>query len=426
MPQTERKPTAAKILGLGGERRRLPVSMRDEEDVLIMERNDPRKEIQTDEVTEFSDQEPIYTPSANDIDNESYVQKNEIVRTKLSTLGPSESQSSTVVSQSSLGSSDSAIPASKPAPRHQSSSSSASNKSSSSALVRRKATESNSGFLGTYAKAGLPSLATLFSLLFYILQFASKSSVIGYCDTNDSSNAILAARSQALVSARECVARHANGDAGPYGSVDGCDASALPLVPFLPGPTACTPCPAHAVCSDGELIACDKEYILSPSLLGSILPEGGSFLNGLPGLGSIAFPPSCVPDTERLRMVGDLAKAVEGTLAKERGEIICEAGKRRDENIEVYGISEADLRDQFLDRRDVRMMIISTGLPLIPLTDNTTLVARSSSSLPSALSSSSSRSSASLSMTWSSMEISHLACLMSKSSPDREISSGQS
>jgi hypothetical protein len=318
--------------------------------VLIVEMNDPRKE--APRAREEEEEEQMnYTPTENDLDNENYVQKNEVVRRKLSSLVPTESQASTVLSQSSIGSStDSQSTALAPTRRQGSSSSSR----PGGPLIRRKTPESPSLSSST-TKTLLPSLATLLSLLAYLISYSSKSATLGFCDTNAFSNSILFAQSQAVVTARECVRRHANGEeVGSYGTDGGCDASALPLIPFLPSPEACTPCPAHAVCADGELVACDKEYLLQPTFVGSILPSGGSFLNGFPGLGSVAFPPACVPDTEKLRLVGGMARAIESALAKERGEMVCVGGKPRDENVKEFGIDEAELRDQFIERRDVR------------------------------------------------------------------------
>jgi hypothetical protein len=67
-----------------------------------------------------------------------------------------------------------------------------------------------------------------------------------------------------------------------------------------------------------------------------------------------------VPDTEKLRLVGGMARAIESALAKERGEMVCVVGKPRDEDVKEFGIDEAELRDQFIERRDVCRLFLSS------------------------------------------------------------------
>lgn len=204
-------------------------------------------------------------------------------------------------------------------------------------------------------KAIVPTLSTALLLLaLFITNWTQTASQIGFCDTLSNTNVHLLQNQAAIASARECAARHANG--GELGGEVGCDASALPLIPFLPKPETCTPCPAHASCLAGQLIGCDKEYILSTPVVRSIAPALAQALNGVPGLGSVAFPPSCVPDTEKLRLVGGLARNLEGSLAAERGEWVCRVGGYNGADIgreHEFGLDVDDVKTAFLQRRDV-------------------------------------------------------------------------
>lgn len=224
-------------------------------------------------------------------------------------------------------------------------------------------------------KTVVPTLSTALLLLALLLaNWMQASSQIGFCDTLSTTNDRLLTSQAAVASARECAARHANGE--ELGGEAGCDASALPLVPFLPKPEACTPCPAHAVCAGGDLVGCDREYIQSAPLLRLVLPAAADALNGFPGLGSVAFPPACVPDTEKLRLVGGLARSLEGALAAERGDWVCHVGGRNgaDAGREAeFGVKEDDIKAAFLQRRDVSpalllalIIALSLTLPALP------------------------------------------------------------
>ncbi|KAL1744533.1 Man1-Src1p-C-terminal domain-containing protein [Schizophyllum fasciatum] len=79
--------------------------------------------------------------------------------------------------------------------------------------------------------------------------------------------------------------------------------------PFLPVPNACTPCPAHATCTR-DTVTCNEKFELKPNkflffappharvdLRGEKKPlDAWRLLDGLPGLGPVAFPPRCVDD----------------------------------------------------------------------------------------------------------------------------------
>ena len=121
---------------------------------------------------------------------------------------------------------------------------------------------------------------------------------------------------------------------------------ACPLPPLLPipQPSSCTACPAHATCTQRSVV-CDSGYLKKPHILLSFIPvtpsqsalttthapeltalffKGVSTLtDGLPGFGSVGLPPRCVEDPKRKRHIGNLGKAMETTLAKERGKRVC-------------------------------------------------------------------------------------------------------
>jgi len=135
-------------------------------------------------------------------------------------------------------------------------------------------------------------------LLGFIANYKNQSASIGYCDSGANVNDIVLHRQSALDNANACIARRTAMDLDNPGSGQAihCDVSELPLVPFAPRPTACAPCPQHAVCEEGNIVACDPEYILTPHPLSIISPA----LDGLPGVGPKAFLPSCRPDTVKI------------------------------------------------------------------------------------------------------------------------------
>jgi len=200
----------------------------------------------------------------------------------------------------------------------------------------------------------IPLGALFLLLLGFIANYKNQSASIGYCDSGASVNDIILHRQSALDNANACIARRTAMDLDNPGSGQEvhCDVSGLPLVPFAPRPTACAPCPQHAVCEDGNIVACDPEYILTPHPLSIISPA----LDGLPGVGPKAFLPSCRPDTAKKRMIGGLAKSMENDLAQGRGMVVC-AGLGREDGRkgqgERYGMEESTLRERYAERRDV-------------------------------------------------------------------------
>ncbi|CED84770.1 Inner nuclear membrane protein MAN1 [Phaffia rhodozyma] len=290
----------------------------EEEDTYIIERKE--EEIKTEEERQMENS------------NAGFVAQNQLIARKLSSIIPA---SPTSPSSSTELSDYKALVKKEDSPDSELSHQSLVKRSPSSSLV------------GARPVTTMSSLAVLLTMVVYLFQWTSESSLIGYCDTSSTTNRVLQTRHQAIAAARDCVRRTIT-DGDDFGSPEGCDASALPLLPFVPRPTECTPCPAHAVCAEGTIVECDKEYLLKSSGLESF----GSVFNGLPGLGSVAFPARCVPDTLKRRHVGFLARALEAELAKEKGVFLCETGRAGEGEVLLYGHPENVLRDRFLNRRD--------------------------------------------------------------------------
>ncbi|KAH8117468.1 Man1-Src1p-C-terminal domain-containing protein [Phellopilus nigrolimitatus] len=144
-------------------------------------------------------------------------------------------------------------------------------------------------------------------------QYKLESAPIGYCDTGSHTNDVLMDIREKRQEIEGCHAQFTEG-----GNIDKC--VPLPLIP-LPRPDACTPCPAHAICSRYSA-RCEDGYIMHPHLLANI-PYSSNLADGLPGLGPIAFPPKCVDDELRKKNINVLGKKMDAALAEIRGERIC-------------------------------------------------------------------------------------------------------
>ncbi|KAJ4487996.1 Man1-Src1p-C-terminal domain-containing protein [Lentinula aciculospora] len=184
----------------------------------------------------------------------------------------------------------------------------------------------------------------LFGILSYFTyKFKEESAFIGYCDTGSNTNRVL----EELKSTRSLIAECNNENRTTlHDPALVADSPPCPIVPFPLYPESCTPCPEHAVCS-GHTIACEKAYTLKSPFLLSFLPPRANpskttlstsvspsdmawkvismGLDGLPGFGSIAFPPICVEDPRRKRHIGALGKGIEALLGQHRGSLLCNA-----------------------------------------------------------------------------------------------------
>jgi len=202
----------------------------------------------------------------------------------------------------------------------------------------------------------IPASLLLLLLLSLVGNYKSTSASLGYCDPAEHTNNLILNRQSKLDDAYTCVARKAELelDNPEAAKTIVCNVKALPMIPFAPRPKSCTPCPAHAVCEDGLLLACEPEYILSHHPLAFL----GPVVDGLPGVGPKAFPPSCRPDTARKRMIGGLAMEMEKDLAKGRGHIECAGvskGSEKRSDGAKYGVTELTLKERFAARRDVSL-----------------------------------------------------------------------
>ncbi|GMK59617.1 hypothetical protein CspeluHIS016_0802230 [Cutaneotrichosporon spelunceum] len=206
------------------------------------------------------------------------------------------------------------------------------------AIIRRKPQKNRSA-----------PLLSLFGILLFLLaaHYKIMSASNGFCDNDTTTNSVILSRELPIKAAQDCITQRSQGWS-ESGSTE-CDLQALPLVPFLPRPQKCVQCPVNAQCVGGEVIACDPEYILQPSLLAPLSP----LFDGWPMLPSRVFPPKCKPDTARMRQIGQLATQVERFLAQRRGTIEC-ANAAVDLTVGPgvrYGVSESELLNMFAERR---------------------------------------------------------------------------
>ncbi|KZS99295.1 hypothetical protein SISNIDRAFT_421844, partial [Sistotremastrum niveocremeum HHB9708] len=189
-----------------------------------------------------------------------------------------------------------------------------------------------------------------------VVPYKDDSKVLGFCDTGSNTNQYLETRKIELAQAQECkqsVAKLLGNDSeeGISNEVtpfvcSSVNPSALPeSFDFIDYPRAltCTPCPAHGNCS-GHNITCDKSFTLKEHPLKSI-PYLDAILDGLPGIGPIALPPSCVDDDRRKKKVKRLVKDLEAYLASLKGERQCAGVTGEAAQDENYGATIEQLRN---------------------------------------------------------------------------------
>lgn len=202
-------------------------------------------------------------------------------------------------------------------------------------------------------RATLPLSVLFLLLLTFISNFQKQSSSIGFCDTGLNTNEIALHRQASRSEAEACLLDKAKLDMVDKDAATKivCDTTNLPLIPFLPVPTGCTACPAHAQCSHGEIVSCAPEYKLVTHPMSFLSP----LANGFPGIGPRPFPPACRPDTAKKRLIGALAKAVEKSLAQHRGDIICQSLSLDQGEVERYGVDEEELRERFSGQKNSKL-----------------------------------------------------------------------
>jgi len=212
-----------------------------------------------------------------------------------------------------------------------------------------------------------------------VFQYKLESSAIGFCDTGSNTSRALRELLEKRLAIDECIRETTvlNSSDVEQGAIsDSCPLR--PLVP-LPHPNSCTPCPEHASCGQFNVF-CDSGYLLKPNLLLSFIPvkpssselstKHASYLaepffqtvsavtDGLPGFGSVGLPPRCVEDPQRRRNIGSLGKAIESSLAKERGHRVCLRDNIDDKNSHEdamkWGVEVENLREAFRKKTTVR------------------------------------------------------------------------
>lgn len=192
------------------------------------------------------------------------------------------------------------------------------------------------------------TLAALGSLLAWTYQYRQESVKIGFCDADNDTNSVIRSKQERILRAENCRAdrNQLHRDYPEDHSWTPCDNEHEIPLPLIPVPHDCAPCPSHARCSDGKIVGCNGEYILESHPLSALNP----YISGLPGIGPVAFPPSCELDYKRRAQVGEIAKAVEGALAKRKGDVVCGVvgkGDKSKSDIERFGLQEQDLQARF-------------------------------------------------------------------------------
>ncbi|KAI5479270.1 inner nuclear membrane protein MAN1 [Pseudohyphozyma bogoriensis] len=167
----------------------------------------------------------------------------------------------------------------------------------------------------------------LFSIV-YLLWWREERVATGFCDTATSNNALVRAR-DATRSLSLAVDQLPSLPPRLLATLD-----SLHLRP------SCTPCPAHATCTDGSFMGCAPEYVASqhPLSFGGLIP----------------LAPRCSPDTEKLMAVAVQAAKAARSLRRRKGEVICgglEKSRRKAKKSEawVYGISAEQLMESLRD-----------------------------------------------------------------------------
>ncbi|KIK54513.1 hypothetical protein GYMLUDRAFT_249446 [Collybiopsis luxurians FD-317 M1] len=188
------------------------------------------------------------------------------------------------------------------------------------------------------------------------------SASIGYCDQGQDTNRVLDdLRSQrALIN--ECNKMNRT---TLYDLSHDPESPPCPPIPLPFAPDACTQCPKYATCL-GDTVTCDKTYTLQFPFLPSFLLQIDDpfqtiwiyilrLFDGLPGLGSVAFPPSCVQDPQRKGHISVLSQDIEALLGQHRGALLCGKHVVKDEDrseASTWGMFHETLRETMRERQN--------------------------------------------------------------------------
>ena len=173
---------------------------------------------------------------------------------------------------------------------------------------------------------------------------------LGFCDTGSTTNAKVQLQHARLAQTPHVVFGDERVD-GPLRSI---------IDQFTP--ISCGPCPAHAVCSNGNVDSCTRDYILRPHKVAYLLGDG---IDASKSVLPLLLHPQCKPDTERLMRVAELASQIAKYLRHVRGDIICSGEERariraakknkhgKVEDWSVYGLSEDFVKKIVFENRNV-------------------------------------------------------------------------
>jgi hypothetical protein len=184
-------------------------------------------------------------------------------------------------------------------------------------------------------------------ILSLTINYKREAGQIGYCDAGRNTSATLEKYRERLTAVENCNrdnTTHLHLSSTVLGEgveLEPCPAP--PLTPFL-HTVSCTSCPEHATCNRYSVI-CDAGYILKPNPFLFLLPPVKNrddlrlsissppadviwkiitnTLDGMPLLGSVAFPPRCIRDPKRDLHIGALGKVMQRTLTAEHSARLC-------------------------------------------------------------------------------------------------------
>lgn len=243
------------------------------------------------------------------------------------------------------------------------------------AVSEKIADVSSGGKTVTRRRAGRPSqTSSTVSQFFLVLlavvaltgvgMYKVESVALGYCEADSDTNALLQDLRAQREATRACNAKLiADGpDPGseePHSRlVDGVICPFEPILPIFQ-PDACTPCPKRATCGRSK-VTCNGAFILQPHPVVKIIPGAERIFGGLPGFGSVAFPPQCVEDRRWLQQVGVMEKVLEGWLAKAKGDKICKGLAKSTSDggdAKAWGVPEGHLRG--IAKNGLKVRVIS-------------------------------------------------------------------
>ncbi|CAG8709345.1 2470_t:CDS:2, partial [Acaulospora colombiana] len=216
-------------------------------------------------------------------------------------------------------------------------------------------TRASNGIVSTRRRQSSPTMwqQLLFTLAFVLVAtilwlYKTDSALFGYCDTGLDTNEAVRQRLEEIQAEKACqeiVIKRAEAGLPVDPELEKCKA------PFLPRATSCTPCPAHAVCS-GRSIECEPAYIKTPSIISSI-PFMDAALDGMPGLGSVAFPPSVCPEREEAPARGNAQDAAAYGMTIDE----IKPGLRN-----AVPKSELDNNGLLVSVRDIRGVVVSAAV----------------------------------------------------------------